>query len=106
MKKLTKATLHWFNVGLFLKVTYSRLKAIRKENQDVSDCLREMLAAWLNKTYDASPRKMVFALKDSKLVESACEFASEYGENNTFCEMLSDRFCKKNNNFVMVSFSR
>ena len=80
---LSKATAHWFNVGLFLNVDYGRLKSIRHENpHSQSNCLREMLAAWLHKTEDASPMKVAFALKESKLVELAYEFASKYGKDN------------------------
>ena len=84
---LSKATAHWFNVGLFLYVDHGRLKSIRLENpHSQSNCLTDMLVAWLNKFGDASPMKIVFALKESKLVELAYEFASKYGKdyNNFF----------------------
>ena len=81
---LTNATPHWFNVGLFLNVGYGQLKSIRHDYHSQPECLREMLAAWLHKTEDASPAKIVFALKKSKLVEQAYDFASEYGESCKF----------------------
>ena len=38
----------WFDLGLHLRVDYGTLKAIEADNKKVKQCMREMLAAWLN----------------------------------------------------------
>ena len=38
----------WFDLGLHLRVDYGTLEAIEADNKKVRQCMREMLAAWLN----------------------------------------------------------
>ena len=38
----------WFDLGLHLRVNYGALKAIEADNKKVAQCMREMLASWLN----------------------------------------------------------
>ena len=38
----------WFDFGLHLRVNYGILKAIEADNKKVAQCMREMLASWLN----------------------------------------------------------
>ena len=38
----------WFDLGLHLRVKYGALKAIEADNKKVKQCMREMLAVWLN----------------------------------------------------------
>ena len=48
VKKLLKDLVDWQSLGLELGLLYPTLKKIKKEQHgDISDCLMEMLAAWL-----------------------------------------------------------
>ena len=38
----------WFDLGLQLEVNYYALKEIEADYSKVKQCMREMLAAWLN----------------------------------------------------------
>ena len=42
----------WNHIGLALRLNYSQLKKIERENRDLDDCLNEMLSLWLAKTYN------------------------------------------------------
>ena len=48
MKALNYITSEWFDLGLHLRVNYGTLKEIDADNKRVKQCMREMLAAWLN----------------------------------------------------------
>ena len=38
----------WFELGLQLGLDYFRLKEIEKDRRESIECMREMLASWLN----------------------------------------------------------
>lgn len=70
----------WFTVGLLLKISYSKLEIIRKDNCDQSsDCLREMLASWLQ-SGEASATEIVHALRSSGRSVLAKKIAVKHGE--------------------------
>ena len=48
MIALNSITSDWFDLGLHLKMKYGALKAIEADYKKVKQCMREMLAAWLN----------------------------------------------------------
>ena len=53
----------WFTVGVHLKISYSKLMVIKKDNRDQStECMREMLATWLMGS-EALPSLLVHALR-------------------------------------------
>ena len=75
----------WFSVGLFLKISYSKLDIIRKDNRDQSsDCLREMLATWLQ-SGEASTAEIVHALRSSGRSTLAKKMAVKHGEKACAC---------------------
>ena len=50
IKKLLKNVVDWQSLGLELGLLYPTLKKIKKEQQgEISDCMMEMLAAWLQR---------------------------------------------------------
>ena len=70
----------WFTVGFLLKIPYSELKIIQKNNHDqCSDCLREMLATWLQ-SGEASVAEIVHALRSNGWSVLAKKMAVKYGE--------------------------
>ena len=70
----------WFTVGLLLKISYSELERIKKDNRDQSlDCLREMLATWL-KSGEASATELVHALKSAGMSVLAKKIAVKHGK--------------------------
>lgn len=70
----------WLTIGVFLKIEYSALEIIKKDYRDQSkDCLREMLAFWLN-SGNASPGVLVQALKSFGMVVLAKKIAVKHGE--------------------------
>ena len=70
----------WFTVGLLLKISYSKLDIIKKDNRDQSsDCLREMLATWLQ-SGEASAAEIVHALRSSGWSVLAKKMAVKHGE--------------------------
>ena len=84
LKELAEVAAHWYTVGLFLKIDYFRLDAIRNDtcgrtNQSM-ECLREMLATWLRGT-DASPAALVQALRSAGVIGLAKKMAVKYGKN-------------------------
>ena len=48
MIALNCITSEWFDLGLHLRVKHGALKAIEADYRKVKQCMREMLAAWLN----------------------------------------------------------
>ena len=44
---LRSTVCQWFELGLQLGLDYFKLKEIEKNNSEVQECLREMLAVWL-----------------------------------------------------------
>ena len=48
MIALNCTTSEWFDLGLHLRMNYGALKAIEADYRKVKQCMREMLAAWLN----------------------------------------------------------
>ena len=71
---------NWFTVGMFLKISHHRLEVIKKDNHDLSmDCLREMLATWLNEG-NASPALLVQALISTGYCVLAKKMAVKHGE--------------------------
>ena len=69
----------WFTVGLHLKVSYSKLEVIRKDHRDSLDCLREMLATWLQ-SGEASAAELVHALKLAGMSVLSKKIAVKHGE--------------------------
>ena len=50
-----KHVVNWKNLGLALGLLYSTLQKIEREQRDkTDDCMREMLAAWLQQQYNVS----------------------------------------------------
>ena len=47
-KKLLPLASSWKTIGTLLGVESHTLKAIKKDEQDVKDCLQAMLSEWLN----------------------------------------------------------
>ena len=47
LEELDSVCAKWYNIGMKLGVRVCRLDAIRAQYRDLSDCLRETLAAWL-----------------------------------------------------------
>ena len=74
----------WFTVGLLLKVPYSKLKVIRKDHRDSEDCLREMLATWLQ-SGEASASELVNALKLAGMSVLSKKTAVKHGEKACRC---------------------
>ena len=55
IKKLLKNVVDWQSLGLELGLLYPTLKKIKKEQQgEISDCMMEMLAAWLQRQDNVS----------------------------------------------------
>ena len=50
IRELTDVAAKWRNIGIFLGVRDSRLEAIQGDKP--LDCLRQMLAIWLQKNYN------------------------------------------------------
>ena len=48
--ELIPVSLNWKDIGLALGLGYDKLQIIERNNQDVTDCLRETLAEWLKNT--------------------------------------------------------
>ena len=69
-RELLPVTDRWKDIGLALRLDYSQLNQIQKDNRDSRDCLTEMLHLWLTRTYDTerfgepSWRLLVEAVKD------------------------------------------
>ena len=70
---------NWFTVGLFLNISYYMLEATRKDFHNSKDCLREMLATWLNDG-NASPALLVQALRSAEYGVLAKKMAVKHGE--------------------------
>ena len=64
---------HWKNIGVYLKVDIKKLNTIEKDYNKSDDCLREMLAAWLNKKVNPRPSWEMLA----KAVEPFCPSVAE-----------------------------
>lgn len=72
-------------MGLLLKISYSKLEIIRKDNRDQSsDCLREMLATWLQ-SGEASAAEIVYALRSSGRSVLAKKMALKHGKKACVC---------------------
>ena len=70
----------WFSLGVFLRISYYILKAIQRDNPNLSmNCLREMLATWL-KDGNASPALLVQALISAGYYVLAKKMAIKHGE--------------------------
>ena len=54
VEKLNDTRVKWYEIGLQLKVSVDTLKAIKKDYNSTSDCLRETLTTWL-KTSPSPP---------------------------------------------------
>ena len=55
VKKFLKNVVDWQSLGLELGLLYPTLKRIKKEQHgDISDCMMEMLAAWLQQQDNVS----------------------------------------------------
>ena len=55
VKKFLKDVVDWQSLGLELGLLYPTLKRIKKEQHgDISDCMMEMLAAWLQQQDNVS----------------------------------------------------
>ena len=80
VKDLLDVTVNWFTVGMFLKISYHKLKVIEKDNHHQSmDCLREMLATWLNDG-NVSTALLVQALISAGYGVLARKMAVKHGE--------------------------
>ena len=78
---MIEAAAYWFTVGVFLRVPYHTLEAIRKNHHDqCMECLSAMLAAWLRGT-EASPAAVVQALRAAGMIVLARKIAVKYGKN-------------------------
>ena len=84
LQELAEIESCWYTVGIFLKIAYFRLEAIKNNTSGHSnqgmECLREMLATWLRGA-DASPGILVEALKSAGKIGLAKKVAVKYGEN-------------------------
>ena len=55
VKKFLKNVVDWQSLGLELGLLYPTLKRIKKEQHgDISDCMMEMIAAWLQQRDNVS----------------------------------------------------
>ena len=55
--KLVKQVVNWKDLGLALGLLYTTLQKIERDQRDmVDDCMREMLAAWLQQQDNVSKR--------------------------------------------------
>ncbi|XP_019853903.1 PREDICTED: uncharacterized protein LOC109583135 [Amphimedon queenslandica] len=60
-------TIKWFDLGLYLGLSYNDLKTTETKNsQDADRCLRECLALWLTDDIEATWDKLVDALSEIK----------------------------------------
>ena len=50
IEELTDVAASWKNIGIRLRIRHNRLEAIQGDNP--LDCLRQMLAIWLQKNYN------------------------------------------------------
>ena len=85
---LNEMTAFWFTVGLLLKVSYSKLKVIRKDHRDSEDCLREMLATWLQ-SGEASAAELVHTLKSAGMSVLSKKIAVKHGRKTCACENIT-----------------
>lgn len=62
----------WFDIGLELGITVNTLESIKKDNDDVNSCFREMLVYWL-KMVDPKPSwsTLIHALREPTIHENA-----------------------------------
>ena len=71
----------WFTVGVHLKISYSKLMVIKKDNRDQStECMREMLATWLMGS-EALPSLLVHALRLAGMSVLAKKMAVKHGKD-------------------------
>ena len=77
---MVETNARWLTVGTFLKIDYYKLEAIRNDNHDSMDCLREMLATWLKGNANASPTALVQALISVGMVTLANTVATNHGK--------------------------
>ena len=55
VRRVLKNLVDWQSLGLELGILYPTLKKIKKEQQgEISDCMMEMLAAWLQQQDNVS----------------------------------------------------
>ena len=81
-RMLIEVAAYWFTVGVFLRVPYYMLEAIKRDHRDQSmECLSAMLTAWLKET-DASPATLVQALKAAGMPVLARKTAVKYGKSS------------------------
>ena len=96
LEQLTEVAAHWYTVGVYLKIAYGLLEAIKNDNCGRSnqsmECLREMLATWLRGT-DTSPAALVQALKSSGRIGLARKMAVKYGEKCDTVIRYTSIFC-------------
>ena len=85
LQDLNEMAPSWFSVGLFLKISYGKLEIIRRDNRDqCSDCLREMLATWLQ-SGKASAADIVHSLRSSGRSVLAKKMAVKHGKRACVC---------------------
>lgn len=66
------AELYWEDIGLFLGLDPSKLDVIKKENNDMKSCLKEMLKWWITRDNPPPTKSAIIdALKDLKLTQVA-----------------------------------
>ena len=81
LQDLKEIAAFWFTVGLLLKIPYSKLMAIKKDNRDQSmESLGEMLATWLMGS-EALPSLLVHALRLAGMSVLAKKMAVKHGKD-------------------------
>ena len=65
LSELMDANNQWYNLGLMLGVQYGTLKGIKSTENDIQDCLREMLAHWLESSSSHTWRDICNALRSN-----------------------------------------
>ena len=79
LEELISVCAKWYNIGMKLGLRVGRLDAIRTQYNDLSDCLRETLAAWLRACPTPTTwSKVVEALNSATVDESALATSLEH----------------------------
>ena len=83
VRRVLKNLVDWQSLGLELGILYPTLKKIKKEQQgEISDCMMEMLAAWLQQQDNVSQN----GVPSWSVLRTALE---EIGERQLASELIS-----------------
>ena len=78
LNELNEVTDKWFDLGIHLEIPDYKLKEIHQENEDVKDCMIEMILVW-KQLCIPTWKAMVAALAEIDMRSLAIKIASKYG---------------------------